>query len=183
MNKQVPPAVVIAAVMIAIFLAVGLLASPPFKGAGEPLAGKRIENGPALSDFSGKTADGKTIKLSDFRGKVVLINFWATWCPPCVAEMPDLQRLQDTYGPKGFIVIGLSQDEQLETAAEFVKQRGITYPVMLAPDSAGQEVGVSALPTSVLLDQNGKVVWGMTGTYKDLNQYDVIGNELKRLLK
>jgi thiol-disulfide isomerase/thioredoxin len=183
MNKQLPPAVVIASVMIVIFLAVGLLASPPLKGAGEPLAGKRVENGPEVPDFEAKTADGATFKLSEHRGKVVLINFWATWCPPCVAEVPDLIRLQETYGPKGFTVVGVSQDESLEVAAAFAKDRGVNYPILLQPDGLSQKLGVQALPTSVLVDANGKLAWGMAGTMDGLSQYDVIGNELKRMLK
>ena len=92
----------------------------------------RSEIAPA---WSLKDLDGKTVQLSDFKGKVVILNFWATWCPPCVAEIPDFITVQKEYGDKGVVVIGLSVDSvQPSEVAAFVKKAGINYPIVMCTD-------------------------------------------------
>lgn len=125
---------------------------------GNSLSSKNI----SAPDFSGTTLDGKTFRLSDQKGKVVLVNFWATWCGPCKMEMPDLIALQSEYASKGFTVIGLADDD-LAHVADFVPKAGLNYPVMIKPEGAQEAYGATGLPTSVLVDRNGKVVYAMQG--------------------
>ncbi len=116
------------------------------------------EVGRAAPDFLLAAVDGGEERLSDYRGKWVLINFWASWCGPCRQETPDLQRLQERR-PDTVVVLGVNQQEPLKTAAEFVDEYDLTYP--LALDSSGE---VSAayrvsrgLPVSILVDPSGVI--------------------------
>jgi thiol-disulfide isomerase/thioredoxin len=120
--------------------------------------------------IEGMTADGQQFRLSDHKGKVVLLNFWATWCGPCRMEIPDLIALQEKYGPKGFVVVGLAdeKDPDPESALALVQQFSnkfkLNYPVLLLPEGIRNNFGgVAGLPTSFLIDRNGKVVYGMEG--------------------
>jgi len=113
----------------------------------------------AAADFSVTTIDGRSIRLSAMRGKVVLVNYWATWCPPCRAEVPDLIRLQAKYQDR-LVVIGVSEDEGgLELVKRFTRDHGINYPiVMSSPALAKVFPGVTSLPTTFVLDREGRVV-------------------------
>lgn len=185
MKRQIPPALFAAIIIICTFGIFGLITQLSPRPV---LAGTRVENGDVLGDFSGKTSKGETFHLSDYKGKVVLLNFWATWCGPCVMEIPDLIKLQEKYGEKGFQIVGLSADDNLELAADFAKEHGINYPVLLVPtDGDSREAlrplgAISGLPTSILLDKNGKIVWRMEGISPAEKPFDVISNELKSLL-
>lgn len=132
--------------------------------------------------FKGETIDGKTFDLADYKGKVVLINFWATWCGPCRMEIPDLIRLQEKYGPKGFTVVGLSEDDSAEPVKPFVKDNKINYPVLVSPPGLGQEYAVTGLPTSFLVDKNGKVVWAMSGVSPNQSTESIIAPEIEKAL-
>ena len=183
MTRQMPPALFAAIIIICTFGIVGLITQMSPRPV---LAGERIENGAVLEDFSGKTNTGETFRLSDHKGKVILVNFWATWCGPCVMEMPELVKLQEKYGPKGFQIVGISVDETLELATEFAKEHSLNYPVLLLPMdkvSAFQAIGgFKALPTSYLINKEGKVVWRMEGVSASAPPYEVISRELQRLL-
>ncbi|GAB4460220.1 MAG: hypothetical protein OHK0029_23910 [Armatimonadaceae bacterium] len=180
MTKQMHPAAFVGVLIVATILIVGLMTQAM---PGTSLAGKRVENGPVVPEFTGELPSGETFRLSDYKGKVVLLNFWATWCPPCIEEIPDLIRLQEKYGDKGLQVVGLSADDSLEVAAEFAKKNGVNYPILIAPPDVARAVGgVQGLPTSVLLDQEGKVVWMMEGMSPTNRPEKVIGNEVERLL-
>jgi thiol-disulfide isomerase/thioredoxin len=108
--------------------------------------------------FSLAGLDGKTYSLDGLRGKVVLLNFWATWCPPCRREMPDLEKLYQTLGPQGFIVLAVS-DEERGTVEKFLEGKGYTFPILL---DAGREVNtafqVQGIPQSFVFDRQGKLV-------------------------
>ena len=109
--------------------------------------------------FTVTDLDGKTVSFADLRGKVVLVNFWATWCPPCRAEIPDLVALQDKYRDK-LVVIGISEDEDATPAQvkAFGVERKVNYPiVMKTPELAKIFKGVSALPTTFVIDPEGKI--------------------------
>ncbi len=101
---------------------------------------------------------GKTWSLSDLRGKVVLVNFWATWCPPCRKEMPDLEALYQRFGAQGFVVLAIS-DEEAGKVTPFIAERGITYPVLLDPGRKVNELfQVEGIPKSFVYDREGKLV-------------------------
>ena len=108
--------------------------------------------------FTVRDIDGKTISLADLKGKVVLVNFWATWCPPCRAEIPDLVKLQDKYRDK-LVVLGISEDEVAPAQVKaFATEQKMNYPVVMATTELRQIFkGVSALPTTFVLDTEGKI--------------------------
>jgi peroxiredoxin len=110
------------------------------------------------ADFTLSDLQGKTWHLRDLKGHVVLVNFWATWCPPCRKEMPDLQALYDKYKDQGFVVLSIS-DEDAAKVSPFIAERKITYPVLLDP---GHKVNdafiVEGIPKSFVYDREGKLV-------------------------
>ncbi|HWZ43101.1 MAG TPA: TlpA disulfide reductase family protein [Candidatus Saccharimonadales bacterium] len=113
-------------------------------------------------DFELKVIDGngKTMKLSDLRGKAVLVNFWATWCGPCKIEMPWFVKMQEKYGPDGLVIVGVAMDDSGEkTISDFAKQMKINYPIVQGTEKVGELYGgVEGLPTSFFLDRTGKIV-------------------------
>ena len=114
----------------------------------------------AAPDFTLESLDGKNMSLSDFRGKAVLLNFWATWCGPCKIEMPWFVDLQREYGPQGFQIVGVAMDDSSkEDIAKFAKDMGVNYPVLLGKEAVGEEYGgVPALPESFFIGRDGKIV-------------------------
>jgi cytochrome c biogenesis protein CcmG/thiol:disulfide interchange protein DsbE len=118
--------------------------------------------GMAAPDFELRVIDGKgkTMKLSDLRGKAVLVNFWATWCGPCKIEMPWFVDLQKKYGPDGLVIVGVAMDDSGEkTISDFAKEMKINYPILQGTEKVGELYGgVEGLPTSFFLDRSGKIV-------------------------
>jgi peroxiredoxin len=110
------------------------------------------------ADFTLTDLQGKSWNLRDLRGKVVLVNFWATWCPPCRKEMPDLDTLYNRFKDQGFVVLAIS-DEESAKVAPFISERKISYPVLLDP---GRKVNdafiVEGIPKSFVYDRDGKMV-------------------------
>jgi peroxiredoxin len=115
---------------------------------------------PAAPDFELPDAKGKKRKLSEFRGKVVLLNFWATWCPPCRAEMPELNRLHHEYADRGFTVLGVAMDERgWRAVTPFLSTHRIDYPVLLGNAGVANDYGgVRTIPHTLFLDREGRVV-------------------------
>jgi len=111
-------------------------------------------------DFTLQSLDGKTMRLSDFRGKAVLLNFWATWCGPCKIEMPWFVELQNQYAAQGFQIVGVAMDDaSKEDISKFAKDMGVNYPILIGKESVGDEYGgVPALPESFLIGRDGKIV-------------------------
>ena len=111
-------------------------------------------------DFTLESLDGKSVRLSDLRGKAVLLNFWATWCGPCKIETPWLVELQNQYGSQGLQVIGVAMDDSgKDEIAKFAKDMGVNYPVLLGKEAVGDAYGgVPALPESFFIGRDGKIV-------------------------
>lgn len=116
-------------------------------------------------DFSLLTLDGQKVKLSDYRGKAVLLNFWATWCPPCKVEMPWFVDLQKRYGKDGLVILGVAMDDsEPATIAKFAQDLGVNYTVLLGTDKVSDDYGdVQYLPTSFFIGRNGAIVDKLTG--------------------
>lgn len=107
----------------------------------------------ALSNLS-----GKTIRLSDFQGQAILLNFFATWCPPCREEMPSLEELYQTNKDQGLVVLGVAGDEDGKAVASLVKETGVTFPVVLDPQKvAFSQYFVRGIPITFLLDRQGRI--------------------------
>jgi peroxiredoxin len=110
-------------------------------------------------DFSLKDADGRTVKLADYRGKVVLLNFWATWCGPCRIEIPWFTEFETSYKDRGFAVIGVSMDEEgWEIVKPYMRRAKVNYRVVIGDDEvAANYGGVTSLPTTFIIDQEGRI--------------------------
>jgi cytochrome c biogenesis protein CcmG/thiol:disulfide interchange protein DsbE len=131
----------------------------PKEPAGERVSLKFFRNPAAVPTITLHDLDGRTISSADWRGKVTIVNFWATWCPPCRAEIPDLVALQNKYGDR-LQIIGVSQDEgSVEAVRRFVIDQRMNYPVvMMTPELEKIFTGIRALPTSFIVDREVRVV-------------------------
>jgi thiol-disulfide isomerase/thioredoxin len=129
-------------------------------------------------DFALPDLQGITVRLSDQRGKVVLLNFWATWCVPCRVEMPSMNALYQDYREKGFEILAISIDVQgKDVVAPFVEEYGLTFPVLLDPDNVvSTRLQGRGIPTSYLLDKQGRIAGVEIGT-RDWNSV-----KMRRLL-
>jgi peroxiredoxin len=122
-----------------------------------------LAGAPAPS-FQVERLDGTSAALSDYRGRVVLVNLWASWCIPCREEMPDLERLYGEDARRGLVVLGVDQGESSQAAGAFVRAHGVTFPVLLDEDQRyGRGYAAIGLPTSVVVDRSGRVVAGYDG--------------------
>jgi thiol-disulfide isomerase/thioredoxin len=143
--------------IVAVMLWSGIHAARK-NGTQAPISGNL--RGQSAPDFELKALDGKNIKLSDFRGKAVLLNFWATYCGPCKIEMPWFVELQKEYGPQGFQIVGVAMDDaSTEDIDRFAKDMGVNYPILLGKESVGDSYGgISVLPTTYFIDRDGKFI-------------------------
>jgi thiol-disulfide isomerase/thioredoxin len=144
----------------------------------------------SASRFVGKTAPdfelkvlggkGKTLKLSDLKGKAVVVNFWATYCEPCKIEMPWLADLQKKYGPQGVQIIGVAMDDAEEKdISAFAKKMGVNYPILLGTEKVADLYGgIDGLPTLFFVDRSGKIVEHELG----LRSQDEIVDNIKKSL-
>lgn len=125
--------------------------------------------GSLAPDVQVETLEGERFSLSDLRGQVVLVNFWATWCPPCRAEMPGFQDVYENRKMDGFVIVGLSTDRGPRgTVQSFLQKRGITYPVGMATSEAISAFGgMRALPTSILIDASGRIRHEVAGIFAE----------------
>jgi peroxiredoxin len=111
------------------------------------------------ADFTLTDLQGKAWTLKDMKGKVVLVNFWATWCPPCRKEMPDLEALYNRFKEQGFVILAISEDEETPKVGPFVAEHKITYPILLDPGSKVNNLfQVEGIPKSFVYDRDGKLV-------------------------
>jgi len=119
-----------------------------------------IAKSAAAPDFTLEALDGKSMRLSDLRGKAVLLNFWATWCGPCKIETPWLVELQNQYGQNGLQVVGVEMgDDSKEEITKFMKDMGVNYPVLIGKEAVGEAYGgVPALPETFFIGRDGKIV-------------------------
>jgi cytochrome c biogenesis protein CcmG, thiol:disulfide interchange protein DsbE len=119
--------------------------------------------------FTVVTLDGERVSLDSLRGKVVLLNFWATWCAPCRIEMPGFQRVYRDKKDQGFEIVALSTDQEgVEKVVNYIADRGVTFPVAMAPGGIVQTYrGGNMIPTSILIDRNGRIRHRVTGIFAE----------------
>ncbi len=145
--------IVAALVALLLVLSGTAFAIPPAPWEADELLGN-----PA-PDFTLPDMEGKQVSLSQFRGTVVLINFWATWCPPCRKEMPSLNRLLKQQGAKGIRILSIAADRSLARLERFVQDEPLDFPVLRDPDNiVAGSFKVYALPTTFLISRDGKVL-------------------------
>lgn len=140
-------------VLITILIATGCGGGADTASAGPAPA---VESAVA-PDFDLDDVDGRPVSLSDSAGKVRLVDFWATWCPPCVEEMPMFKELHETYADRGLVIVGLSSDEDVEEVREFVAEHDLPWVNALASDDVRQQYKVLGLPQTVLIDADGRI--------------------------
>lgn len=141
-----PPACKIAAIALATLLSV------PVSQAAMPSAGS------VAPDFTLKSNGGNNLKLSEFRGQVVMINFWATWCGPCRQEMPLLNRIQEKYRKAGFMLLGVNIDDRPEAAQAMARKLGVHFPILFDTEKRVSRLyDVNAMPSTLLIDRDGKL--------------------------
>jgi peroxiredoxin len=143
-------------VFMVLVLLVTLVGLPTFDvwsmGSRVPTVGTLVE------DFHLTDLEGKSQSLSQYRGKIVLVNFWATWCKPCTTEMPAMQTTYDKLRDKGFVVLAVNELEDESKVRDHIKQYGHTFPVLMDRDNkVANQFGVFGLPVSVFIDQEGRV--------------------------
>ena len=120
--------------------------------------------GPELPDFSLPDMKGVTHKLSDYRGQVVLLNFWASWCPPCVREMPSMQRLQDMLEGEDFTILAVNMGEDEKTVDAFLQKYPAGFTILLDKDGqALTQWKIVAFPTTFLIDRDGRISHALFG--------------------
>ncbi len=133
-------------------------------------------------DFTLHAMTGANLQLKDQRGRVVMVNFWATWCGPCREEMPQLNRLYEKYRASGFVLLGVNVDDDTSKAAEVAKKLGLTFPVLLDTDKKVSKLyDLSTMPSTVIIDRDGKVRYvhrGYLAGYED--NYE---KQIRELLK
>jgi len=127
--------------------------------------GYALKKGVEAPAFSLPALDGRSVDLGSYRGKVVLLNFWATWCGPCVSEMPSLERLHRTLGPEGLAVVTVSTDEDEAALRQFVKQYDLTMPVLRDPGGRGPAARyhTTGYPETFVLDRAGVLLQHTVG--------------------
>jgi peroxiredoxin len=170
-------AIVLAIVILAVTFMLYMgrrMAGPPRPGGvvkGSALIGE--VRGQQAPDFELHSIDGRTIRLSDYRGKAVLLNFWATYCGPCKIEMPWFEELNKQYEPQGLVIIGVALDESQDDVEKFVQQMGVHYTIVMGREAVADAYGgIQFLPGTFYIDRNGKIVervFGLAG-HGDIEQ-------------
>jgi len=129
------------------------------------LSGCSGGKGPKAPDFSLNNPDGSSYSLSDFRGKMLILNFWATWCPPCKKEIPDFIELYDKYSDQGLVILGVSVDQGgWLITKEFADKSSINYPVVMANRDIVYKYGsVQSIPTTFIIDPEGRIAGEFVG--------------------
>ena len=168
----------LAAVIAAILLSTGCSSQPDHVTAASELKNKKARK--AAPDFSLKDSNGKLVKLSDYKGKVVLLNFWATWCGPCKIEIPWFIDFEQRYKDRGFAVIGVTMDEESwDSVKPYITEKKVNYRVVMGDDSVGKAYGgVDSLPTTFVIDQEGRIA----STHIGLVSKSDYQNEIVKLL-
>jgi len=138
-----------------------------------------LAGAPAVS-YEVKRLDGRSDALARYRGSVVVMNLWATWCPPCREEMPALEQLYEQNKAKGVVVLGIDQGESAAAAGAFAREHGVTFPILLDSDQQyGRSYAAIGLPTTVIVDRSGHVVRGIDGQLTLAQMREAVGPALR----
>jgi peroxiredoxin len=167
-------------VLVAIAIVFCLYEYARHKSAHSNAGGAPGAVGSTAPAFALKDVDGKALDLADYRGKVVLLDYWATWCVPCRSEIPHFVEFQDKYASQGFQVMGISMDDGPQPVQEFYKQFKMNYPVAMGTTQLAESYGgILGLPVTFLVGRDGKIA----AKYVGLTETSVIQQKLESLLK
>ena len=147
----------------------------------EPTLSCPADARPAKLDFTLKDVEGRDVTLESFKGRVIVLDFWATWCGPCKVEIPHFIEFQQKYGSKGLQIVGISVDDPVDKLAPYVKDMGMNYPVLqgLGHDEVQDAYGpILGIPVSVMISRDGKIC----ATHQGLTGKDVFEREIQALL-
>ncbi len=149
----------------ALLIWLAVLAATPAAAESENL--KPVKGTVTAGDFAALDLQGRTVRFGTLRGKVVLLNFWATWCPPCLKEMPAMERLHQAYKDRGLMVLGLSQDQaSADKVRAFVDKLQVTFPIWHDRDGlVGRQYSIPGVPTSYLIGADGRIAYRALGEY------------------
>lgn len=125
------------------------------------------EEGKKAPDFTLRGLDGSMHQLSDYHGKAVLLNFWGTFCPPCVDETPLLQEYYEKYKDDGFVILGVNLNESQVSVSGFVRQFNVTYPILLDKEQVRKQYGVNRFPTTFFISPDGTIMEKWIGEIKE----------------
>lgn len=140
----------------------------------------RSETLKTAPEFSLPAVNDGTIKLGNYRGSVVILDFWATWCPPCKDEIPDFIKLYNNYKDKGLMIIGISLDTDTDKLKDFCRNMGINYPIAMSDDKVtGAYGGIQYIPTTFIIDKEGNIV----KKYVGFTKYSEFESQIKKLLE
>ena len=135
-----------------------LLVACALLAAAAPASAANLQTLAPAPDFTLRSMDGPNLRLAEQRGRVVMVNFWATWCGPCRQEMPHLNKLYDKYRDAGFVLLGVNIDDNARTATDLATKLGLKFPVLLDTDKAVSRLyDLGSMPATVLIDREGRV--------------------------
>ena len=156
--KRDPVVIIVVAMVVTVMIVFGFQVAR--RNSGQTANAGRQHEWPGGAGLHPGSLDGKTVHLSDFRGKGVLLNFWATWCQPCKIEMPWFAELQKQYGPQGLQIVGVAMDDASpKEIGEFAHDLGVNYPILVGKEDVGNAYGgVQFLPATFYIGRDGKVV-------------------------
>ena len=169
--------------LVAALVVLTVVADRYWKAGGKSAA--KSSGGAAAPNFTLKDLNGGDVSLADYKGKVVIVNFWATWCGPCRIEMPWMIEFQEKYGPKGFTVLGLAMDDEGKSAVgPYIekerfdvdgRQMAVNYPILLGTEAVADQFGLFGMPTSVVISRDGKI----TKRFIGLVNHDLLVKEIE----
>lgn len=129
-----------------------LVPSPPAQSGLKPPSERSL-----APDFNLEDASGKDVKLADLKGKVVLVNFWATWCEGCQVEIPWFVEFQKEYASRGLVIVGISMDDGWKSVKPWIKEKKVNYPIVIGNEGLGKQYGLERMPLTALVDREGRI--------------------------